>query len=183
MCHVSIRLLLSLSFATAAVTTTAFSDDTRACGGSALTAEEIEDLVSYHNRVRKEVGAEPVKWSEKVAAVAQEWADHLAEIGKLEHRPRTGKSASPYGENLAINQSVRKGAEAWYAEKKDYTAGDPIPKDFANFKAGHYTQMVWSKTTEIGAGKAVVKSGRFKGETVLVTNYNPPGNFIGRKPY
>jgi hypothetical protein len=38
--------------------------------------------------------------------------------------------------------------------------------------------MVWSTTTEIGAGKAVTKNG-----TVIVCNYSPMGNVIGMKPY
>ena len=47
----------------------------------------------------------------------------------------------------------------------------------------HYTQMVWRGTTRIGAGKAVIASGPYKGLTVPVCNYTPRGNMIGQKPY
>jgi uncharacterized protein YkwD len=151
--------------------------------GSAMSAREAAAFLDYHNKVRKEVGVEPVKWSNELAEYAQKWADKLAASGELEHRPATGEWAQKYGENLAVNQSALKGAEAWYAEMKDYTKGTPIPEDFSKFTAGHYTQMVWKGTTKIGAGSAVVQQGRFKGLVVVVCNYDPPGNIIGEKPY
>lgn len=91
------------------------------------------------------------------------------------------------GENLAAGfgsgYGVMKGAADWYGEIKFYEPGTAIPADFSSFKAGHYTQMVWAKTTEIGAGKAVIKQGDMKGWTIIVCNYNPAGNLIGAKPY
>jgi len=41
---------------------------------------------------------------------------------------------------------------------------------------GHFTQVVWKGSTELGIGKA---SGR-NGGTFVVANYNPPGNFGGQ---
>jgi pathogenesis-related protein 1 len=103
----------------------------------------------------------------------------------LMHRPATGEDARRYGENLAIHATVLKGAEAWAAEAKNYAAGTQLPSasEIKNFHSGHYTQMVWRKTTEIGVGKAEIKTGRFKGSFVIVADYNPPGNYIGEKPY
>jgi pathogenesis-related protein 1 len=151
--------------------------------GSAMTDADARAFVEYHNTVRKEVGVGPVTWSKDLAAFAQKWADRLAASGELEHRPADGEWAQKYGENLAVNASALKGAETWYGEKKDYEKGTAIPEDFSQFKAGHYTQMVWKGTTKIGAGVAVVKEGRFKGLMVVVCNYDPPGNIIGEKPY
>ena len=67
-------------------------------------------------------------------------------------------------------------ARLWYEEKKSYMPGTPIPGDFGSFKAGHYTQMVWKDSTEIGAGKAVIRTGDQKGSLFVVCNYNPRGN-------
>jgi pathogenesis-related protein 1 len=167
--------------------------DEPAATGSALTDQEAKDLVAFHNKVRKEVGVGPVKWSAEIAKFAQAWADELAKNGKFGHRPRDkGPWTQKYGENIAGFQKggVLEGAQLWYGEKKDYTPGMAIPKDFAAFKAGHYTQMVWKDTTEIGAGKAIYKMGAAdgsgwprQGASLLVCNYNPPGNFIGKPPY
>lgn len=178
---------------------------TAATSPSRITAAEARELVAFHDAARYEVGVGPVEWSPEVAAFAQQWADHIAATGKFEHRPYAslpaaeGAPPSPaadtgvdlpnqiYGENLAIsnapNYSPTDGARGWYAEKKDYEPGTVIPGDFTKFKAGHYTQLVWSKTKKIGAGKAVVQTGDFAGWTVIVCNYDPPGNWEGVAPF
>ncbi len=151
--------------------------------GSAFTATDVEAFVGYHNKIRSELGVEPVQWSPEIAAYAQKWADRLAVKGDLEHRPIDGEWARVYGENLAIDRSIVACAEAWHSEVKDYPSVVPIPPDLSDFTAGHYTQMVWRTTKRIGAGVAVVKDGRFKGMTLVVCNYDPPGNMVGEKPY
>ena len=155
--------------------------------GSALTAREADAFVSYHNKARRDVGVASVRWSPTLAKFAQEWADEMATTGKLLHRPREGASHQLYGENMAwgvgVADGVLTGAEYWHDEIKFYEPGSSIPQDFGSFKAAHYTQMVWKDTTEIGAGKAVIRKGEKQGWTVVVCNYNPSGNIPGQKPY
>ena len=155
--------------------------------GSDLTYKEAGALVAYHNELRREVGVSPVKWSPTLAKFAQGWANEVAKTGKLRHRPRDATSKNQYGENMAwgagADFDALKGAEYWGQEAKFYLPGTSIPADFASFKALHYTQMVWRDSTEIGAGKATVQAGPMKGWTVIVCNYNPVGNLVGRKPY
>lgn len=40
---------------------------------------------------------------------------------------------------------------------------------------GHFTQVVWKGSKEIGVGRATSSGGR----TVVVANYRPPGNVLG----
>ena len=146
--------------------------------GSAFTEEEADALVKAHNDARDKAGVKQrVMWSKDLAKYAQEWADRIAETGKFEHRPE-GK----YGENLAAGQGEGYGAgeaaATWLKEKEAYDAGKRELE-----KVGHYTQMVWSRTTRIGAGKAVIKAGPMKGWTVVVCNYDPRGNVRDQKPY
>ena len=154
---------------------------------SKLFAPEIESLVAFHNKARAEVGSPPVRWSPKLASYAQAWADHLAATGKLKHRPPEGEVSLPYGECVAAGSSIEfsavDGAKGWYAEKVMYEPGTPIPADNTMWKAGHYTQMVWSTTREIGVGRAVIAQGEMQGWTVIVCNYDPPGNAEGELPY
>ena len=44
---------------------------------------------------------------------------------------------------------------------------------------GHYTQMIWDKTTKVGLGAYVNK----KGKVYVVARYYPAGNMIGSFPY
>ncbi|MDF1826285.1 MAG: CAP domain-containing protein [Verrucomicrobiales bacterium] len=151
--------------------------------GSKLSPREAAEFLDFHNQVRAEVGVAPVAWSPEIARVAQEWADELARKGKFEHRPRGARS---YGENLAAGSGASyspvQGAKQWYAEKKLFRSTDGV-FTASLMPAGHYTQMVWRGSTEIGAGKAVVQRGQMKGWTVVVCNYNPPGNMVGGKVY
>lgn len=150
--------------------------------GSAMNPTEVKQLIDYHNHVRAEVGVGNVSWSPELASYAQEWADHLAKKGKFEHRPPSDKK---YGENLAAGShpgyNAVSGARGWYGEKPLYQAGAPFSMKFMD--AGHYTQMVWRSSTQIGAGKAICKQGKYKGWTIVVCNYNPGGNMLGQPPY
>ncbi|MEM9283439.1 MAG: CAP domain-containing protein [Verrucomicrobiota bacterium] len=150
--------------------------------GSKLSPQDAQALVDYHNRVRQEVGVGGVTWNPQIAAFAQEWADELARRGEFKHRPRNEQR---YGENLAGGTTgaftVITGANMWYDEKKLYRPGTAFSA--SQMAAGHYTQMVWRSSNQIGAGMAVCQTGRYRGWTILVCNYAPQGNVIGQRPY
>jgi hypothetical protein len=42
--------------------------------------------------------------------------------------------------------------------------------------SGHFTQMIWKDSQELGMGLARSKNGR----VIVVANYNPRGNYIGQ---
>jgi pathogenesis-related protein 1 len=143
--------------------------------GSKMSGADARTLVDHHNKARSAVGLKPLKWSGAVATHAQKWADTLAATScRMEH-----SSDGDYGENLyrgtAGHFTAVDAAKAWEAEKKDLDG----PLTRANLKAvGHYTQMVWRETARIGCGEATCS-----GNLIVVCNYDPPGNYLGRKPY
>lgn len=126
-----------------------------------------------HNAVRAKLNLPPLKWSEQLAARAQDWADTLLARGEFVHRPK-----SPYGENLFAVEGARASpkdvVDAWASESRDY--------DYRTNKCrkvcGHYTQLVWASTKEVGCGVA-----RGARREVWVCNYDPPGNYVGKRPY
>ena len=67
--------------------------------------------------------------------------------------------------------------DAWGAERRDY--------DYASNRCapgkqcGHYTQLVWAQTDEVGCGMAVCAS---RGQ-IWACDYRPNGNIMGRRPY
>ena len=149
--------------------------------GSRLAQKEVQQLLELHNKYRADVGVGPVSWSENIALFAQQWADHLASKRcSMEHRPRSGTWKQEYGENLFIgtagHYTVSDAVMAWENEKKDYR-GDVITA--TNYAAtGHYTQIVWRNTAQIGCASVVCND-----NIILVCNYYPPGNFLGQKPF
>jgi pathogenesis-related protein 1 len=149
--------------------------------GSRVTPKEAQQMVALHNTIRAQVGVGPVRWSEEVAAFAQQWADHLASSRcGMEHRPRSGKWQQQYGENLFIGTASHYGTSdavmAWAGEKTKYHGGPLQSSRWAD--AGHYTQMVWRDTLRIGCATAVCK-----GMLIVVCNYDPRGNYLGQSPY
>uniref|UniRef100_A0A0D3GP37 SCP domain-containing protein n=1 Tax=Oryza barthii TaxID=65489 RepID=A0A0D3GP37_9ORYZ len=48
---------------------------------------------------------------------------------------------------------------------------------------GHYTQVVWSRTTQIGCARVTGCNINGRSSTLIACNYNPRGNINGERPY
>jgi len=144
--------------------------------GSQVTDAEASQAVAEHNRIRQEAGVSvQVSWDKGLASYAQKWANHLAAIDKMEHRP-----SPPHGENIAWQSAApftaADAVRLWEKEKSLYQ-GEVI--DGTNYQTfGHYTQIIWHSTTKIGCGVAKSASGG----VYVVCNYSPAGNIVGQKP-
>jgi uncharacterized protein YkwD len=129
-------------------------------------------MLDAHNAVRARVGVPPLIWSDRLAEVAQEWANHLIASGGLSHRPN-----NRYGENIyTISGRGAPPAEVvdlWAREARRYGARTNTCAGVC----GHYTQIVWAKTRAVGC--AVASNPQ---REVWVCNYDPPGNIIGYRP-
>lgn len=151
---------------------------------SASSSSDAREFVDAHNAIRAAVQrpatypgpwapVPPVTWSDEVASTAQAWADHLRDTRKcgLLH------SDTRYGENLAAGKKVdaAHAVRMWASEIKNYKY---VPKYEFEARTGHYTQLVWRRTTHIGCGRA--SCGR---NSVVVCRYSPAGNSIGKAPY
>ncbi|MCY1004827.1 CAP domain-containing protein [Nannocystis pusilla] len=115
----------------------------------------------------------------ELARYAQKWADKLQRRRcDLQHRPRAGADAQRYGENLFGASGQAATAEqvvaAWVAEVAGYDAKTGRCRGMC----GHYTQVMWRDSQRVGCGVATCGDAE-----VWVCNYDPPGNFLGQKPY
>jgi len=141
-----------------------------------------ERLLTAHNLERAQVGVEPLAWNAHLAASAQQWANHLAATGQFRHAPDV--PADPQGENLWAGTpgyySLEDMVGAWSREKRYFRPG-PFPANSTTGQwedVGHYTQLVWRDTREVGCAQATGA-----GEAVLVCRYASPGNWRGERPF
>jgi pathogenesis-related protein 1 len=152
-----------------------------------LTRGQAEELVQAHNAWRRRVGVRPLRWSSELARAAQSHADRLAARGcRLEHGglPRdTGQNlygVGPFredGRDHVVDLVPAQVVNAWGAEGAAYDHARN--RCASGRKCGHYTQVVWGTTQQVGCGMAVCRS---RGQ-VWVCNYQPAGNMEGKRPY
>jgi pathogenesis-related protein 1 len=130
-----------------------------------------QQVLEEYNKWRAAVAVPPLVWDKNLAAVAADWAQHLVGRCGLVH------SGRPLGENLAKyhGSSLITAVGDWGEEVEDYnyTTGT------CTGVCGHWTQIVWRGTERLGCGFSVCRNG----DTILVCNYDPPGNTKGKKPY
>lgn len=155
---------------------------------------DIGATLLSHNTVRRQSGLTLLRWSTSLASYAQQWATHQASTQNcyMQHRPyQQGAFKQIYGENLfwaspkrwsdgklelqAI--SIAEVIKAWADEVVDYDYASNTCRSGA--QCGHYTQMIWKNTQSVGCAVAICADK----SQLWVCNYNPPGNYIGERPY
>jgi pathogenesis-related protein 1 len=141
-----------------------------------------------HNEARAAVTtATPLPsltWSPALAATAAAWLaqcqDTDAPIGLIDHNP--GRSnGHPYyvGENIygsGGGADPLQAVELWVSEQDNYN----YEANTCNGVCGHYTQVVWRETREVGCAVGTCAGLQFG--NAIVCDYGPGGNSGGR-PY
>ncbi|PZR10803.1 MAG: hypothetical protein DI536_19200 [Archangium gephyra] len=143
-----------------------------------------QSAVDAHNVERANAMPAPspalplVSWSASAASLAEDWARRCV----FEHR-----DPSDLGENLHASSrepTITEVIQGWAAEKSDYTYTTNTCR--VGKQCGHYTQVVWRSSVGIGCATQRCTTGSPFGSGtwfLVVCNYDPPGNFIGQKPY
>lgn len=138
-----------------------------------ITEEQKEEILNQHNYYRQLQGAANLVWSDKLQSEAQQWANYIAKKDIMAH------SKMEYGENIYMstaNVSAKRPVDAWASEEQYYNGETISHQNYTLF--GHYTQLIWSETTQVGCAYAISKTGKY----YWVCEYYPSGNFIGQKP-
>jgi len=170
----------AMGFATEARSQTA---ELRSLNLSVLAGAERERFLAAHNAARREVGVDPVDWSDELSNHAldslAEQKDALIDAAKEGWTKREAvlprhQAGSNYGENVAGWAGTRpyaadRAVDLWRREKADfdklnaitsYRVGDEKrqpeidpEKNEQPIIVGHYTAIVWRATQHIGAAK------------------------------
>ncbi len=166
-------------------------EDTTPIQEEVVLTDEIQTLLDVHNDARVEVGvSKELTWNDSIANDAQSYADEMANSGAWEHdsKNKEGYVNGSYGENLYASTAIPTFAiatEAWVDEKQFYTYANVGDEStcVAGEQCGHYTQVIWEDTTEVGCAASQYKTGQYKDWYIVVCKYQTPGNYLNEKPY
>lgn len=131
----------------------------------------------------------PLEWSQAAADIARAWANGCT----FGHNPNRGADGTPRGENVYADASSGSPSSAhpgsvavlaWAAEWSSYT----YASNTCAGTCGHYTQLVWRDTLRVGCASATCTTNSpfgaaFPTWRFVVCDYEPPGNFVGQRPY
>lgn len=147
-------------------------------------------LVQFHNFFRSKVKPPAsnmlaMSWSAAAAVDAQRWADSCQ---LLVHDNDTGRTVQEFGtcgQNIFVATHQVPwffAVKTWWLEKDNFTYGGS-KNDL--FVVGHYTQMVWHASHQMGCGLAHCAHAKPKPFYNYVCNYCPIGNYLQRlaRPY
>jgi pathogenesis-related protein 1 len=152
---------------------------------------DAADVLSVHNQWRAGLSIAPLRWSAALDTSATQWAVHLATTNcKMVHRGWSDRP-EPLGENIFWASPLRQDGQAiasyhataaevvdlWGAEARDYDYASN--RCAAGKHCGHYTQIVWAATREVGCGRGLCDDGA----QIWVCHYRPAGNVAGQRPY
>uniref|UniRef100_A0A8C8S062 ShKT domain-containing protein n=1 Tax=Pelusios castaneus TaxID=367368 RepID=A0A8C8S062_9SAUR len=170
-----ILLAAFLSLATVLKQSTAQAPDLTS--RSTDNVDQQKEIVDKHNALRRGVMPNAtnmlrMEWSPEAAQNAKNWANECT----LSHSPpERRKTTGDCGENLYMSSAPSSWSDAiqsWYNEVEDFKYGIGATRPMA--VTGHYTQVVWYKSYQIGCAIAFCPDREYS--YFYVCHYCPPGN-------
>jgi len=129
-----------------------------------------------HNILRAKDHQRPLQWSDDLENISQKWAKQLASSCKVYHH----QGQIPFGENIFYSSgptTIGRAVSTWGDEKKFFNYNYNTCQ--AGKQCGHYTQIVWKGTTDVGCAKQSCSNG----SEIVVCSYFPAGNVVGARPF
>ncbi|XP_075779469.1 cysteine-rich secretory protein 2-like isoform X1 [Pelodiscus sinensis] len=139
--------------------------------------DQQREIVDKHNALRREVKPTAgnmlkMEWSTKAAENAKIWANECT----LSHSPpNRRKTTLSCGENLLMSVAPHPWSiviQSWYNEVENFKHGIGLTKPGED--TGHFTQVVWYSSYEVGCAVAYCPEKYFK--YYYVCQYCPQGN-------
>lgn len=154
-------------------------------GAIDLTVVQQQALAD-HNQYRALHGSPAMTPSDALHDTAQAWAEAIARTGQFDHSTPDQRQSA--GENLAAYYTTgfmdtetlaNRAVQDWYDEIAQYDYGNP---GFSG-ETGHFTQVVWKTSTQLGCGAAqgtkTINRVTYNAFYV-VCHYGPAGNVRGQ---
>ena len=139
--------------------------------GNAEEFGYIKGMLRKHNEIRAKHNVENLKLNNLLNGLAKRYATKL--IKYQENIEPLLYQEHALGENIFISKtglSSEEICEAWYNEHQNYDYN----KNKFQKGTGHFTQLVWKETKEVGFGKS-----EYGDSLCLVALYYPAGNEFG----
>ncbi len=143
--------------------------------------EVVKGAVEEHNKIRRSKGIPDLVWDDEVGKYSKSKVEYLANQNSCVMDHSAGPKLN-YGENLFWGSgkkwNIQNAINSWNEEEQYY--------DYSTNKCqtgrvcGHYTQVVWKNSKKLGCYKAICPNDK---GTIIGCNYDPPGNYVGQKPY
>jgi len=132
-----------------------------------------QSALDAHNKYRRKHHVGNLVLSKDLCNIAQKYAETMARTGNFAHS-RGKYNGKNMGENLfacyGIKITGKMMTDDWYNEVSQYNFNNP---GFVS-GTGHFTQVVWKGSREVGFGFAQARDGYYYG----VANYYPAGNYL-----
>jgi len=153
-----------------------------------------------------------LKWDDGLAVVAQRWADqcpefpHPHDVNRATKQFPNGAGQNYYSgwtEGMAVSNELTKkdidaAVDGWYDEYQNFVyykcpidkfsdkcveGKKSVEKNYpGEAMIGHFTQVIWGKTSYVGCGWIKYKHGE-EDTTTVICNYGPAGNVLGQPIY
>ena len=166
--------------------------DTASIEDCASYTEFSDQMLCQHNYIRAygtdpepDTPLEPLTWSTDLEDIARNYAEGCV----FEHNEdRSDTVSGTVGENIAAATWEATGVyvvNMWASEVEYYDYETNSCED--GEQCGHYTQIVWDDTTEVGCAVNYCNSlenfNSNSGAYFYVCNYSPSGNYNNTQPY
>lgn len=155
---------------------------------------QVSQMVSEHNRLRAlepATNMQEIVWDWNLASLSRDWAGRCMATHRSGGDRSNRAGYTMVGENIwwsnepYLRSDLGSIVRSFYDEKWYYSFNNGWCANGQD--CGHYTQVVWATSCAVGCAAAYcdnIMYGRgIRSGHIVVCNYGPAGNWIGRQPY
>ncbi|KAH0474979.1 MAG: hypothetical protein KVP17_004057 [Porospora cf. gigantea B] len=156
-----------------------------------LSPSDRQSILRAHNEERAWYGVPPLQWDPQIELRVLEHTDqctdkHTSRSRRWFRSEGCGHGRCVHGENLAFRAGGRQDffnwelyVAAWTKERRHWNC----QTNRGGKVFGHWTQVVWQRSTHVGCALNCECKGRMSWDCVFACQYARAGNFVGARPF